>query len=61
MSETASRRSKPAWAALLRDESGEGLAEYSTALSFFAVQCVVGALVLSRHIDHIVQAIRAIL
>ena len=46
--------------AALRDESGEAFAEYSAMLSLFAVQCVVGALVVSRNIDHIVQAIRAI-
>jgi len=46
---------------VLRDESGEGFAEYNTALSIFAVQCVIGALVVSRQIDHIIQAIRAIL
>jgi hypothetical protein len=50
----------PRWAAVLRDESGEGFAEYSTMLSLFAVQCVVGALVVSRNVDHIIQAIRAI-
>ncbi len=61
MPEAASdRRRTPAWAAVLRDESGEGFAEYSTMLSLFAVQCVVGALVVSRNIDHIIQAIRAI-
>ncbi len=61
MSEAASEvRREAAWAALLRDESGEGFAEYSTMLSLFAVQCVVGALVVSRNIDHIIQAIRAI-
>ena len=49
------------WTAVLRDDSGEGFAEYSTFLSLFAVQCVVGALVVSRNIDHIIQAIRAIL
>ena len=53
-------RRASAWAAVLRDESGEGFAEYSTMLSLFAVQCVVGALVVSRNIDHIIQAIRAI-
>ncbi|MDQ6942282.1 MAG: hypothetical protein M3169_07165 [Candidatus Eremiobacteraeota bacterium] len=53
-------RRKAAWAALLRDDAGEGFAEYSAMLSLFAVQCVVGALVVSRNIDHIVQAIRAI-
>jgi Flp pilus assembly pilin Flp len=47
-------------AAVLRDESGVGVAEYSAMLSLFAVQCVVGALVVSRNVDHIVQAIRAI-
>jgi Flp pilus assembly pilin Flp len=61
MPEAASDRPrKPAWTAVLRDESGEGFAEYSTMLSLFAVQCVVGALVVSRNIDHIIQAIRAI-
>ena len=53
-------RRTSAWAAVLRDESGEGFAEYNTMLSLFAVQCVVGALVVSRNIDHIIQAIRAI-
>jgi Flp pilus assembly pilin Flp len=48
-------------AAVLRDESGEGFAEYSSFLSLFAVQCVVGALVVSANIDHIIRAIRAIL
>ena len=61
MPEAASdARGTSAWAALLRDESGEGFAEYSTMVSLFAVQCVVGALVVSRNIDHIIQAIRAI-
>ena len=61
MPEAASdRRRAPLWAAVLGDESGEGIAEYSTMLSLFAVQCVVGALVVSRNIDHIIQAIRAI-
>ena len=61
MPEAASDRHRaPVWAAVLRDESGEGFAEYSTMLSLFAVQCVVGALVVSRNIDHIIQAIRAI-
>jgi hypothetical protein len=46
---------------VLRDESGEGFAAFNMALSLFAVQCVVGALVLSRQIDHIIQAIRAVL
>ncbi|HYW54364.1 MAG TPA: hypothetical protein VE826_10350 [Dongiaceae bacterium] len=45
---------------MLRDDAGEGFAEYSTMLSLFAVQCVVGALVVSRNIDHIIQSIRAI-
>jgi hypothetical protein len=54
------RRRTPGWAAVLRDDSGEGFAEYSTMLSLFAVQCVVGALVVSRNVDHIIQAIRAI-
>ncbi|HEY6234793.1 MAG TPA: hypothetical protein VIW69_06825 [Candidatus Elarobacter sp.] len=45
---------------MLRDESGEGFAEYNAALSIFAVQCVIGALVMSRQLDHIIQAIRAI-
>lgn len=48
-------------AGVLHDESGEGFAEYSAMLSLFAVQCVVGALVASGNIDHIIQAIRAIL
>ena len=62
MSEAASKRSRNArWAAVLRDESGFGFAEYNTALSIFAVQCIVGALVMSRQVDHIIQAIRAIL
>ena len=52
---------KAARAAVLRDDSGVGFAEYSAMLSLFAVQCVVGALVVSRNVDHIVQAIRAIL
>jgi hypothetical protein len=61
MSEAASDvRRNAAWAALLHDDSGEGFAEYSAMLSLFAVQCVVGALVVSRNIDHIIQAIRAI-
>jgi Flp pilus assembly pilin Flp len=61
MPEAASNdRSTSVWAAVLRDESGEGFAEYSAMLSLFAVQCVVGALVVSRNIDHIIQAIRAI-
>ncbi len=61
MSEAASKTRRNAlWATVLRDESGEGLAVYSTALSLFAVQCVVGALVMSRQIDHIIQTIRAI-
>ncbi|HEV2644078.1 MAG TPA: hypothetical protein VGT98_15305 [Candidatus Elarobacter sp.] len=64
--DVASFRSMPAdergavWAAVLRDESGEGFAEYNAALSIFAVQCVIGALVMSRQLDHIIQAIRAI-
>ena len=57
---TSDGRRTSAWAAVVRDESGEGFAEYSTMLSLFAVQCVVGALVVSRNIDHIIQAIRAI-
>ena len=62
MSEAASKpRRNARWASLLRDESGEGFAEYSAMLSLFAVQCVVGALVVSRNIDHMIQAIRAIL
>jgi len=61
MPEAASdRRRAPVWAAVLRDDAGEGFAEYSTMLSLFAVQCVVGALVVSRNIDHIIQSIRAI-
>jgi hypothetical protein len=61
MSEAASKTRRSAvWAAVLRDESGEGFAEYNAALSIFAVQCVIGALVLSRQVDHIIQAIRAI-
>ena len=61
MPEAASdERRTPVWTAVLRDESGEGFAEYSAMLSLFAVQCVVGALAVSRNIDHIVQAIRAI-
>jgi Flp pilus assembly pilin Flp len=61
MPEAASNsRRTPAWAGVLRDESGEGFAEYSTMLSLFAVQCVVGALVVSRNVEQIVQAIRAI-
>ncbi len=61
MSAAASElRRKAAWAALLHDDAGEGFAEYSAMLSLFAVQCVVGALVVSRNIDHIIQAIRAI-
>jgi Flp pilus assembly pilin Flp len=62
MPEAASKTArKTVWTALLRDESGEGFAEYSAMLSLFAVQCVVGALVVSRNIDHIIQAIRAII
>jgi Flp pilus assembly pilin Flp len=62
MSEAASRNRRNAgWAALLRDESGEGFAEYNLALTFFAVNCVVGALVVSHQIDHIIHAIRAII
>jgi hypothetical protein len=62
MSEAASEvRRSAGWAAALRDESGEGFAEYNLALSMFAVQCVVGALVLSRQLDHIIHAIRAII
>ncbi|MEA2787100.1 MAG: hypothetical protein QOF71_3204 [Candidatus Eremiobacteraeota bacterium] len=61
MSVAASKtRRSAAFAAVVRDDSGEGYAEYSTFLSLFAVQCVVGALVVSRNIDHIIQAIRAI-
>ena len=54
-------RRNPVWAALLRDESGEAFAEYNAALSIFAVQCVVGALVMTHQLDHIINAIRAIL
>jgi hypothetical protein len=54
-------RRKPPWASLLRDESGVGYAAFSAAIGLFAVQCVVGALVMSRQIDHIIHAIRAIL
>ena len=62
MLEAASKRvAVRGWAVFLRVDSGEGFAEYSTALSLFAVQCVVVALVVSRQIDHIIQAIRAIL
>ena len=62
MSEAASKPRRSArWASLLRDDSGAGFAEYSAMLSLFAVQCVVGALVVSRNIDHMIQAIRAIL
>ena len=62
MSEAASSLRRGAiWAAVLRDESGEGFAEYNLALSIFAVQCVVGALAVSRHLDHILNAIRAII
>ncbi len=61
MSEAASKTPRRArWASVLRDESGEGFAEYSAMISLFAVQCVVGALVVSRNVDHIMQAIRAI-
>jgi hypothetical protein len=34
--------------------------DYSAMLGLFAVQCVVGALVVSGNVDHIIQAIRAI-
>jgi hypothetical protein len=60
MSEAASDvRRRAAWA-VLRDQSGEGVAEYSTMISLFAVQCVVGALIVSRNVDGIIQAIRSI-
>ena len=49
------------WTAVLLDESGEGFAEYNVVLSAFAIQCVIGALVLSHRIDDIFHAIRAIL
>lgn len=46
--------------ALLRDDSGEGFAEYNAALGVFAIQCVVGALVVSHRIDDIIRTIQAI-
>ena len=60
MPEAASdERRTPVWA-VLRDESGEGFADYSMLLGLFAVQCVAGALAVSRNIDHIIQSIRTI-
>ena len=52
--------SKHAWAALLRDDAGEGLADYSVVLGIFAVQCVCGAIALNHHIDSVVRAIQAV-
>ena len=55
---TASRRTLPA---LLGDDAGEGFANYSILLGFFAVQCICGAIALNHHIDHVVRAIQAVL
>jgi hypothetical protein len=59
MSAAASNRS--AWAALFRDDSGDGLAEGSVVLALFAIQCVCGALVLTHRIDDVLHSIRAVL
>lgn len=52
---------RAAWAALFRDDSGEGFAEYSVVLALFAVQCACGALVLSHRIDDVFHSIRTVL
>ncbi len=57
---STTRRHADAWAALLRDDSGEGFAEYNAALGVFALQCVVGALIVSHRVDDIVRSIQAI-
>lgn len=57
MPETAS---KHPWAALLADDAGEGLADYSVVLGIFAVQCVCGAIALNHHVDSVVRAIQAV-
>jgi len=49
------------WAALFRDDSGEGLADYSVVLALFAVQCACGALVLTHRIDDILHSLRTVL
>jgi hypothetical protein len=57
MSATAFKR---ACAALLHDDAGEGLADYSVLLGIFAVQCVCGAIALNHHVDSVVRAIHAV-
>ncbi len=59
MSAAASNRA--AWAALFRDDSGDGLAEGSLVVALFAIQCVCGALVLTRRIDDVLHSLRAVL
>lgn len=59
MSATAFKGAR--WNALFRDESGEGIADYSVLLGFFAVQCICGAIALNHNIDDIIHTIRAVL
>ena len=57
MPATVSERAR----ALLRDDAGDGFADYSVLLGLFTIQCVCGALALNHHIEDIVHSIRAVL
>jgi hypothetical protein len=57
MSATASRRTPTA---LLHDDSGEGLANYSVLLGLFGIQCICGAIALNHHIEDVVRVIQAV-
>ena len=59
MSAAACKRS--AWSALILDDSGEGLAEYSVLLAFFAVQtCICSAIALNQRIDDVIRTMQAL-
>ncbi len=47
-------------AAIVRDESGEGFAQYSVVLGFFVVQCICGAIALNHRVDDIIHTILAV-
>jgi Flp pilus assembly pilin Flp len=57
MRAAASKRRR---AAVLRDESGAGFADYSLVLGFFAVQCICGALAVNDRIGDIIHTIAAV-
>ena len=57
MRAAASRRTLPA---LLGDQSGEGVANYSVLLGLFGIQCICGAIALNHHIMDVVRVIQAV-